>query len=100
MIEHHHDRYDGSGPHQVIAGSGIPLGARIIATADAFDAMTSDRPYRSAMSVDEAIREIQRGARTQFDPTIITAFIKTVGKVTTTQTQSAKSSALDAHLMD
>jgi len=99
MIDHHHDRYDGSGPHQVIAGSGIPLGARIIAIADAFDAMTSDRPYRSAMSVEEAIREIQRGARTQFDPTIITAFIKTVGKVTT-QTQSIKSSAPDAHLMD
>jgi putative two-component system response regulator len=99
MIDHHHDRYDGSGRHQVIAGSGIPLGARIIAIADAFDAMTSDRPYRSAMSVEEAIREIQRGARTQFDPTIITAFIKTVGKVTT-QTQSVKSSALDAHLMD
>jgi len=99
MIGHHHDRYDGSGPHQVIAGSGIPLGARIIAIADAFDAMTSDRPYRSAMSVEEAIREIQRGARTQFDPTIITAFVKTVGKVTT-QTQSIKSSALDPHLMD
>jgi putative two-component system response regulator len=99
MIEHHHDRYDGSGPHQVIAGSGIPLGARIIAIADAFDAMTSDRPYRSAMSVEEAIREIQQGSRTQFDPTIITAFVKTVGKVTT-QTQSIKSSALDPHLMD
>lgn len=99
MIDHHHDRYDGSGPHQIIAGSGIPLGARIIAIADAFDAMTSDRPYRSAMSVEEAIREIQRGSRTQFDPTIITAFVKTVGKVTT-QTQSIKSSALDPHLMD
>jgi putative two-component system response regulator len=83
MIEHHHDRYDGSGPHQVVAGSGIPLGARIIAVADAFDAMTSDRPYRSAMSVDEAVHEIKRGARTQFDPTIVTEFIRTVGRVTT-----------------
>jgi len=99
MIEHHHDRYDGSGPHQVIAGSGIPLGARIIAIADSFDAMTSDRPYRSAMSVEEAIREIQQGARTQFDPTIITAFVKTVGKVTT-GAQSTKSSAVDAYLID
>ena len=98
MIEHHHDRYDGSGPHQVIAGSGIPLGARIIAIADAFDAMTSDRPYRSAMSVEEAIREIQRGARTQFDPAIINAFIKTVGKVTT-QVQST-SSAVNTYLID
>ena len=99
MIEHHHDRYDGSGPHQIIAGSGIPLGARIIAIADAFDAMTSDRPYRSAMSVEEAMREIQRGARTQFDPTIINAFIKTIGKVKT-EDQSIKSSAFDAYSMD
>jgi len=83
MIEHHHDHYDGSGFHQVIAGSGIPLGARIIAVADAFDAMTSDRPYRSAMSVAEAVHEIKRGAGTQFDPAIITAFLKTVGRVTT-----------------
>ena len=99
MIEHHHDRYDGGGPHQVIGGSGIPLGARIIAVADAFDAMTSDRPYRLAMSVEEAIHEIQRSACTQFDPAIIDAFIKTVGKVTT-QAQSAKGSAVNAYLID
>jgi putative two-component system response regulator len=96
MIEHHHDRYDGSGHNQVIAGSGIPLGARIIAIADAFDAMTSDRPYRSAMSVEQAIREIQRSARTQFDPTIISAFIKTVGRVTT-QTRSLETATFDRH---
>lgn len=99
MIEHHHDRYDGGGPHQVIGGSGIPLGARIIAIADAFDAMTSDRPYRLAMSVEQAIHEIQRSACTQFDPAIIDAFIKTVGKVTA-QTQSAKGSAVNAYLID
>ena len=96
MIEHHHDHYDGSGFHQVIAGSGIPLGARIIAVADAFDAMTSDRPYRSAMSVEEAEHEIKRGAGTQFDPAIITAFFKTLGRVTT-QTQSLRTDALDGH---
>jgi len=96
MIEHHHDHYDGSGFHQVIAGSGIPLGARIIAVADAFDAMTSDRPYRSAMSVEEAEHEIKRSAGTQFDPAIITAFFKTLGRVTT-QTQSLRTHALDGH---
>jgi len=53
MIEHHHDHYDGSGLHQVVDGKDIPLGARILALADAFDAMTSDRPYRSAMSIEE-----------------------------------------------
>jgi putative two-component system response regulator len=83
MIEHHHDHYDGNGLHQVIAGSDIPLGARILAVADAFDAMISDRPYRAAMSVAEAIDEIKRCADTQFDPVIVTAFLKTVGRVTT-----------------
>jgi len=83
MIEHHHDHYNGSGLHQVIAGSDIPLGARIIAVADAFDAMTSDRPYRSAMSITEAIDEIKRCTGTQFDPDIVTAFLKTAETVTT-----------------
>ena len=96
MIEHHHDHYDGSGLHQVIAGSGIPLGARIIAVADAFDAITSDRPYRSAMSVAEAVHEIKHGAGTQFDPDIVTAFLKTVGRVTT-QARSLRSGAPDGH---
>jgi putative two-component system response regulator len=77
MIEHHHDHYDGSGLHQIIAGNDIPLGARIIAVADAFDAMISDRPYRSAMSVTEAIDEIKSGAGTQFDPAVVNAFLKT-----------------------
>jgi putative two-component system response regulator len=83
MIEHHHDHYDGSGLHQAISGDDIPLGARIMAVADAFDAMISDRPYRSAMSVAEAIDEINRCADTQFDPIVVTAFLKTVGSMTT-----------------
>jgi putative nucleotidyltransferase with HDIG domain len=78
MIEHHHDHYDGSGLHQVIAGSNIPLGARILAVADAFDAMISDRPYRSAMSITEIVEEIKRCAGTQFDPVVVAAFLNTV----------------------
>lgn len=80
IIEHHHDHYDGSGVHQVVAGDDIPLGARILAVADAFDAMISDRPYRSALSVPEAIDEIKRYSGTQFDPAIVTAFLKTAEK--------------------
>ncbi len=79
MIEHHHDHYDGSGLHQVIAGSDIPLGARILAVADAFDAMISDRPYRSAMSITDIVNEIKRCADTQFDPVVVAAFLNTVG---------------------
>jgi HD-GYP domain-containing protein (c-di-GMP phosphodiesterase class II) len=77
MIEHHHDHYDGTGLHQVVAGNNIPLAARILAVADAFDAMTSERPYRSAMSRKEAIDEIKRCTGTQFDPIVVTAFFKT-----------------------
>jgi putative nucleotidyltransferase with HDIG domain len=79
MIEHHHDHYDGSGLHQVITGNDIPLGARIMAVADAFDAMISDRPYRPAMSIRDAIDEIKHCAGTQFDPVVVTAFLNTVG---------------------
>lgn len=76
-IEHHHDRYDGSGIHQTVSGKNIPLGARILTVADAFDAMNSDRPYRPAMSREEAVAEIKRGSGTQFDPAVVNAFLKT-----------------------
>ena len=76
IIEHHHDHYDGSGLHQLVTGEGVPLGARILAVADAFDAMTSDRSYRTAMSTGDALEEIKRCSGTQFDPAIINAFLK------------------------
>jgi len=80
MIEHHHDHYDGTGLHQIVAGKDIPLGARILAVADAFDAMTSDRPYRPAMSRKEALDEIKRCMSTQFDPVIANAFLRTMSR--------------------
>jgi hypothetical protein len=76
LIEHHHDHYDGGHLHQVVAGEVIPLGARIIAIADAFDAMTSDRPYRSTMSAVDAKTEIQKCIGTQFDPVVVGTFLK------------------------
>lgn len=76
IISHHHDYYDGSGFNQTIAGEEIPLGARILALADAFDAMTSDRPYRAAMSHEKAFAEIRRCLGTQFDPGLASAFLK------------------------
>jgi putative two-component system response regulator len=76
-IRHHHDSYDGTGLNQKVSGEEIPLGARILAVADSFDAMTSDRPYRSAMTASKAIEEIKKCAGTQFDPAVVKAFLKT-----------------------
>lgn len=70
----HHERYDGKGYPTGLKGEDIPLAARIIAVADAFDAMTSSRPYRSALPFEVAIGEIRRHERAQFDPTVTEAF--------------------------
>jgi putative two-component system response regulator len=75
IIEHHHDHYSGGGLHQTITHEQIPLGARILAVADGYDAMTSDRPYRSALSITEAFSEIERCIGTQFDPVVARAFL-------------------------
>lgn len=75
-IKHHHERYDGKGYPDGLQGEDIPLMARIIAVADAFDAMTSSRPYRPAMSEKEAIEELVRNAGYQHDPNIVEAFLQ------------------------
>jgi len=71
----HHERYDGKGYPRGLKGDEIPVRAKIIAIADAFDAMISDRPYRKAMTSSEAIEEIKRNTGTQFDPTVAKIFI-------------------------
>ncbi len=73
-IRHHHERWDGSGYPDGLEGERIPLGARIIAVADAFDAMTSERVYRPAMSADAALAELRKGRGIQFDPQIVDLF--------------------------
>lgn len=75
IIEHHHEFYDGKGYPSGLMKEDIPLGARIIAISDAYDAMTSDRPYRSARSHDEAVSELIRCAGTQFDPRLVMHFL-------------------------
>lgn len=67
-IKHHHERYDGTGYPDGLRGEAIPPGARIIALADSFDAMTTDRPYRKAFPISRALREISSGRGRQFDP--------------------------------
>ena len=75
IISHHHDHFDGGGLDQTISGKDIPLGARIIALADAYHAMISDRPYRKALSKLDAIEEIQWYSGSQFDPIIANMMI-------------------------
>ena len=76
MVLHHHERVDGKGYPGNLRGSEIPLGARIIAVADSFDAMTSDRPYRPALPAEQAVEEVERCAGTQFDPEVVRAFVE------------------------
>lgn len=70
----HHERFDGAGYPQSLAGESIPLGARIFAVADTYDSMTSDRPYRSALPYEDVLIEIERCRGSQFDPTVVDAF--------------------------
>ena len=75
LVRSSHERWDGSGYPDSLAGEAIPLGARIILVADAFCAMTQDRPYAAARSVESARHELHACAGTQFDPTVVTAFL-------------------------
>lgn len=78
MVLHHHERFDGTGYPYGLEGVKIPRGARIIAVVDAFEAMTSNRPYREAYSVERALKEIKLNVKSQFDPDIANSFIELV----------------------
>ena len=74
MILHHHEWYDGTGYPDKLTGENIPLGARIISIADAFDTMTTPRPYRNPVSREKALEELKRCSGTQFDPELVELF--------------------------
>jgi HD-GYP domain-containing protein (c-di-GMP phosphodiesterase class II) len=78
MVLHHHERMDGGGYPGGLKGSEIPLGSRVIAVADSYDALTTNRPYRSARTPEEAIREIVRCTGPQFDSRCVTAFCESI----------------------
>jgi diguanylate cyclase (GGDEF)-like protein len=80
IILHHHERYSGHGYPFGLRGNDIPLGARIVAIADAYDAMTHDRPYKRAMSHEAAVAELRRHAGTQFDPELVMLFCDLFGR--------------------
>jgi diguanylate cyclase (GGDEF)-like protein len=81
LVRASHEHFDGSGYPDGLAGEAIPLGARIVAVCDAFDAMTMSRPYRDAMSIDDALAEIRACAGTQFDPTVVDAFCEEIASL-------------------
>jgi putative nucleotidyltransferase with HDIG domain len=76
IVRHHHERWDGKGYPDGLAGEAIPLGSRVVAVVDSFDAMTSDRPYRKALERTEALRRIAAGAGSQWDPEIVQVFLQ------------------------
>ena len=76
IVKHHHESWDGSGYPDGLKGEDIPLGARIVAVADSFDAMTTNRSYRRALSIDEAIERLESGADTQFDRKVVRVFVR------------------------
>jgi len=83
IVRHHHERWDGSGYPDRLAGEAIPLLARVVAVADAFDAMTSDRPYRRAFPVAEAFAELVARAGSHFDPACVAAFLRLQSRIET-----------------
>lgn len=80
MILYHHEWFNGQGYLEGLKGEEIPIGARIVALIDAWDAMTSDRPYRKAMPKERAMEEIKKSAGTQFDPQVVDAFLRVLEK--------------------
>ena len=78
-VLHHHERWDGAGYPDGMAAGKIPVGARLLGVADAFDAMTSDRVYRGRLTDDQAIAELARCSGTQFDPDVVAALADELG---------------------
>ncbi len=96
MIKHHHENFDGSGYPDGLAGDAIPIGARIIMIADTLDAMTSDRPYRRALTLSRAIEELEKHAGRQFDPRLVKLVSKSEGIRRLLGTDSRPGIELDA----
>lgn len=80
IISHHHEKWDGTGYPNRLAGEAIPLGARIFSVCDVYDALTSVRPYKAAWSHEDAVAEIEKQAGQQFDPKVVNAFLAMLGE--------------------
>ncbi len=75
-VRHHHENYDGTGYPMGLAGRAIPVGARVIMLADTMDAMTTDRPYRSALTYERVVEELRKYSGKQFDPELVEAAVR------------------------
>jgi HD-GYP domain-containing protein (c-di-GMP phosphodiesterase class II) len=80
VIRHHHERWDGAGYPEHLAGEDIPLLASVVGFADAWDAMTIERPYQRALRIDEALAEVRENSGTQFSPRVVDALFVAVAK--------------------
>ena len=80
-MAHHHERFDGTGYPAALSGREIPLAARIVAVAAAFQALLNDRPYRAAQTVADALEEMRRCTGTQFDPDVVAALERVTGRM-------------------
>jgi HD-GYP domain-containing protein (c-di-GMP phosphodiesterase class II) len=80
IVYHHQERYDGKGYPAGLSGNEIPIGSRIVAVLDAFDAMTTNRPYRKGLSTEVAINELRRYLGVQFDPQVVEAFLQVIAE--------------------
>jgi len=88
VIRHHHEHFDGNGYPEGLAGEAIPLGARVLAIADAYDAMLSERPFRGPMSRQAALSELKRCAGKQFDPALVDVFVSMSGEEIAVETEA------------
>ena len=79
IVRHHHERWDGAGYPDGLKGTAIPFGARVVAVADSYDAMTSDRPYRRGIRIQDAAAILHQGRERQWDAAIVDAFLRALG---------------------
>jgi putative nucleotidyltransferase with HDIG domain len=96
IVRHHHESWDGTGYPDKIAGSDIPIGARILSVVDCFDALTSDRPYRPRLSDKEALRILQERRGTMYDPLVVDTFARVHATIAPTSTEASSASSLRA----
>ena len=96
VVRHHHERYDGGGYPDGVAGERIPIAARIITVCDSFSAITTDRPYRAAQPLEAAIAELRRHAGSQFDPAVVAALERVLEQPAFALGTATPSSLLDA----